>query len=62
MYKRYVDDINVIVGAVEPGAKIAGGMLTIDEEFKAQDSIEIKMKYAWSCRRNLETEYTILYK
>ena len=23
MYKRYVDDINVIVGAVEPGAKIA---------------------------------------
>ena len=24
MYKRYVDDINVIVGAVEPGAKIAG--------------------------------------
>ncbi|CAH3180159.1 unnamed protein product, partial [Porites lobata] len=38
MYKRYVDDINVIVGAVEPGAKIAGGMLTIDEESKAQDS------------------------
>ena len=38
MYKRYVEDINVIVGAVEPGAKIAGGMLTIDEEFKAQDS------------------------
>ena len=25
MYKRYVDDVNVIVGAVEPGAKIAGG-------------------------------------
>ena len=25
MYKRYVDDINVIVGAVEPGAKIAWG-------------------------------------
>ena len=38
MYKRYVDDINVIVGAVEPGAKIAGGMLTIDEKSKAQDS------------------------
>ena len=38
MYKRYVDNINVIVGAVEPGAKIAGGMLTVDEESKAQDS------------------------
>ena len=38
MYKRYVDDINVIVGAVEPGAKIAGGMLTVDKESKAQDS------------------------
>ena len=25
MYNRYVDDINVIVGAVEPGVKIAGG-------------------------------------
>ena len=33
-----LDDINVIVGAVEPGAKIAGGMLTIDEESKAQYS------------------------
>jgi len=32
MCKRYVDYINVIVVAVEPGAKIAGGMLTIDEE------------------------------
>ena len=38
MYKRYVDDVNVIVGAVEPGAKIAGGMLTIDDKSKAQDS------------------------
>ena len=38
MYKRYVDDVNVIVGAVEPGAKIAGEMLTVDEESKAQDS------------------------
>ena len=35
MYKRYVDDINVIVGVVEPGAKIAG---TTDKESKAQDS------------------------
>ena len=38
MYQRYVDNINVIVGAVEPGAKIAGGMLTIDKKSKAQDS------------------------
>ena len=38
MYKRYEDDNNVIVGAVEPGAKIAGGMLSIDEASKAQDS------------------------
>ena len=40
IYKRYADDINVIVGAVEPGAKIAGGggMLTVDDESKAQDS------------------------
>ena len=38
MYKRYVDDINVIVGAMELGAKIAGGMFTIEEESKAQDS------------------------
>ena len=38
MYKRYVDDINVIMGVVEPGAKIAGGKLTVDEESKAQDS------------------------
>ena len=36
MYKRYVDDI--IVGTVEPGAKIAGGMLTVHKESKAQDS------------------------
>ena len=34
LYRRY----NVIVGAVEPGVKIAGGMLTVDEESKAQDS------------------------
>ena len=26
------------MGAVEPGVKIAGGMLTVDEESKAQDS------------------------
>ena len=38
MYRRYVDDINVIVGAVEPGAKITGGMLTVEEESKAQNS------------------------
>lgn len=42
MYKRCVDDINVIVGAVEPGARITGGMLTIDEESKAQNSYRNK--------------------
>ena len=47
MYKRYVDDI--IVGAVEPGAKIAGGCSLYTRSLKLKIHIEIKMKCARSC-------------
>ena len=37
MYKRYVDDINVVVGRVEPGTRFINGTLTVNDDARIQD-------------------------
>ncbi|KXJ25566.1 hypothetical protein AC249_AIPGENE6319 [Exaiptasia diaphana] len=38
MYKRYVDDINVVVGGVEPGTRYRNGTLAVTDNARREDS------------------------